>query len=916
MEKVDKKNSIGFFTIVLINLALLINIRFITHLSCADNDTIAFTIIIALLFFFPICMVVAELHPIWPEDSGIYTWVSKAFGKRIGFITVFLQWFLILMLSLILFRSAADRIAFSFTRTNKQAISLSSNDYYVVLLIIIFTWVAILINRKGISIIKKLAVVTVLFRVIIPLIVMIVLAILYLSIGYSSNAAPPVTKDFTDITSIRNLFFAFSIFALFIGIDAPANYGKVILKPGRYPRAILVTGVLIFIILFVFIFTTSIILSHKSDYFVFNLHITLSETFPSYNFDFLIRVFDLILAIGTIGCTCIWLMTVSKGFVRVIEDSRLFSIFRKENKNNAPVRFFVLQAVITSFLCLLFTLQPTINLAEVMISQFFLQLYLILYIIIFITSIKLRYIYPDIRRPYKIPFGNAGIWGVAIIGIIGSGIAIFISCYYPLKFTRDGHPVIISIFFSIVLLLVLLMPSLVFIKKLKILVFEKSDHSNNSRSKVALTLIILGISAYFVNYVLNVLIARHINASQYGNLAVFLRTVVIVSLLLLLGTNNSVNKYLPKFFINNDRDNIKKFVHWNWFVIRKTFTIYIFALFILYLIMGILNFLGIKSFFSYPYVFYYLAVAPFASLTVLFSSYILSNKWPMLFFFFRKIAVAFIMLALMGGGVLFYNVRINLYSIGVFIFTSYFLVILLELIFINKIYREHKFQFIVNSMKEIVHGAKDKSKWLSDSFKMIGSQLILNLIWAIDFFILETMHSYDNDVGYYAAILVITNVLLITPSAITTFLIPKITHYVEEKKYKELQVNINLINLLNISILAVLLILLLIFSKFLLLIFGKGYDSAEIPFIILCFTYFLAAVFIPTGKILSFLDTGIQFKINIIELIIVIILGVIFTLMWGLTGIALSVFISISTKSILAYINVKRKLKINPLSLF
>ena len=121
---------------------------------------------------------------------------------------------------------------------------------------------------------------------------------------------------------------------------------------------------------------------------------------------------------------------------------------------------------------------------------------------------------------------------------------------------------------------------------------------------------------------------------------------------------------------------------------------------------------------------------------------------------------------------------------------------------------------------------------------------------------------------------------------------------------------------MNFAILTVMLIILLTFSEDLLLLFGKGYNSAEIPFIILCFTYYIASVFVPAGKVLTFVETGIQFKVSVMELIIVVVLGVIFTWFWGLTGIAVSVLISILFKSLMTYIILKRKLPINPLSLF
>ncbi len=50
------------------------------------------------------------------------------------------------------------------------------------------------------------------------------------------------------------------------------------------------------------------------------------------------------------------------------------------------------------------------------------QLYLLMYLLIFSSAIRLRFRYPNVQRPYKVP---GGIWGILICGLIGVGVAIF-----------------------------------------------------------------------------------------------------------------------------------------------------------------------------------------------------------------------------------------------------------------------------------------------------------------------------------------------------------------------------------------------------------------------------------------------------------------------------------------------------------
>jgi len=71
--------------------------------------------------------------------------------------------------------------------------------------------------------------------------------------------------------------------------------------------------------------------------------------------------------------------------------------------------FFYLLAGIVSFLCLTFTLQPTVASAYFMLSNLTIQLYLIMYMAMFVSAIRLRHTQPDVFRSFRVPCGNTGL---------------------------------------------------------------------------------------------------------------------------------------------------------------------------------------------------------------------------------------------------------------------------------------------------------------------------------------------------------------------------------------------------------------------------------------------------------------------------------------------------------------------------
>ncbi|MCP4178742.1 MAG: amino acid permease, partial [bacterium] len=177
MQTSKKKSGgyIGLFSLVMINIVLVANLRFVPHISNVTFYTVFVSILAGLFFFFPICMIVAELYPIWSERGGVYHWVTKAFNDKVGFVAVFLQWGVVLLLTLLLLGFATTCFAFVFTPTIEDGISLASNKYYIVLSIIVFNWIIIFINKKGLHLTKKFSVIGTIFGILIPLLTLIFL---------------------------------------------------------------------------------------------------------------------------------------------------------------------------------------------------------------------------------------------------------------------------------------------------------------------------------------------------------------------------------------------------------------------------------------------------------------------------------------------------------------------------------------------------------------------------------------------------------------------------------------------------------------------------------------------------------------------------------------------------------------------
>lgn len=94
----------------------------------------------------------------------------------------------------------------------------------------------------------------------------------------------------------------------------------------------------------------------------------------------------------------------------------------------------ILQAMIVSVLSLIFLLVPSINTAYWILIVLTTQMYLVIYILMFAAALRLRYTRSQVKRAYRIPLKNVGIWIVCSIGILSSVLAIIIGFLPPLEF--------------------------------------------------------------------------------------------------------------------------------------------------------------------------------------------------------------------------------------------------------------------------------------------------------------------------------------------------------------------------------------------------------------------------------------------------------------------------------------------------
>ena len=88
----SSKRVLSVFSLVMINVIAVDSLRTLPLTAKLGLSLVSYYVLAAFVFFIPVALVAAELATAYPSTGGIYIWVREAFGRRVAFITIWLQW--------------------------------------------------------------------------------------------------------------------------------------------------------------------------------------------------------------------------------------------------------------------------------------------------------------------------------------------------------------------------------------------------------------------------------------------------------------------------------------------------------------------------------------------------------------------------------------------------------------------------------------------------------------------------------------------------------------------------------------------------------------------------------------------------------------------------------------------------------
>ncbi len=417
--------------LTMINVAAICNIKNFPLTSLYGLSTIFFFALAAIVYFIPISLVSAELTTGWPK-RGVYVWVKEALGPRTGFIAIWLQWIENIIWYPTILSFIAATIAYMFNP------SLANDKIYILSVIFISFWVVTFINFYGMKISAWLSTVAALLGTILPGCLLIFLGFLWITQDHPSQTALTIDSLIPNLTSIDQLVIFAGMLLTLAGMEMSSVHALEVKNPQKdYPKSILISAIIILILSSLGSLAVSIVVPKEQINLAAGSMEALSIFLQAWNFGWAIPIIALIMTIGAIGMMSTWIVGPTKGVFASALDGDFPPLLQKSNSRGMPVPLLLLQGVFVSVLSLVFLFMPDVSSSYWILINLTIQLYLIMYILMFISAIVLRYKKPNIKRAYKIPGKNWGMWLVAGLGTLAC-FFVFIIGFIPPSQIKTG----------------------------------------------------------------------------------------------------------------------------------------------------------------------------------------------------------------------------------------------------------------------------------------------------------------------------------------------------------------------------------------------------------------------------------------------------------------------------------------------
>lgn len=437
------KGTLTMAAMAIMIITSILSLRGLPSEAKYGIQSIFFYLFAAIVFLLPYSLVCAELASTYTRNGGIYRWISEAFGPKVGWTAMYLEWQTIVIWFPTVLMFGAASLAYMFWPESFDR-SLASNKYFTIIIAMLMYWLATFNAFRGQKSANILSTKGGLIGTIIPGAVLICLGILYVICGKHDFLTPQ--SFFPDFSNVGTIVLAASIFLFYAGMETQAVHINDMRNPAReFPKAVFLSMLVIVVIYSLGTLVIGIAIPTENIDLLQSLLVAYRHLWASFGIGWAGNIMAILIMIGVVGQISVLVTGPSTGLMAVAQSGYLPRGLQKVNRNNVNKPILYVQGAFVTVLALLIIVLPTVESAYQIMSQIATIIYLVMVIIIYCAFIRLRRTQPLKKRGFKVPGGKFGEFLVCFFGIAGAALALVLSYLPPSQITTGNSAVYVGI---------------------------------------------------------------------------------------------------------------------------------------------------------------------------------------------------------------------------------------------------------------------------------------------------------------------------------------------------------------------------------------------------------------------------------------------------------------------------------------
>ena len=353
---VAKKAVVSTFSLAMMTAAAVVSLRGLPMMAKEQLTLFVYIAFATFIFLIPAALVSAELGGAFGEKGGgVYTWVKEAFGSRWGFVAIWLQWIQNVVWYPTVLAFSAAAIAYVVGEP-----TLANNGPFVGAFCIIAYWAATWVTLQGVSAIARVTSWTFLAGTVLPGVMIMVLAVIWIVQGNPIAMLHPVSTDaasvmsmagghahprlFPYVTGLGDIAFLAGIILLFAGVEVHAVHANEMADPKRqFPMAMLIASVAVILLFTLGSFAVATVLPDNQINLQEGLMKAFQQIFTRFGIDWATPLICVLLAFGGIGGVMSWISGPSRGLLWTAQEGEIPPFLAKTNKNGVQISILIIQ---------------------------------------------------------------------------------------------------------------------------------------------------------------------------------------------------------------------------------------------------------------------------------------------------------------------------------------------------------------------------------------------------------------------------------------------------------------------------------------------------------------------------------------------------------------------------------------------